>query len=63
MNKCVNGVKMPMTDEEIAELNAVEVTPTDPLTEMVEAMSQATTLSAMRAAAKNFLSATEVTGT
>ena len=31
----------------------------DPLTQMIEEMSQATTLAAMRAAAKNFLKNTE----
>lgn len=32
----------------------------DPLTQMIEEMSQATTLAEMRAAAKNFLKNTEV---
>lgn len=59
MNKIVNSVKVAMTDEEIAELNAVEVIPNNPLTEMIAAMSKANTLSAMREAAKQFLNATE----
>lgn len=42
------------------EDEAVESTQTDALTEMVTAMSTATTIAQMRSAAKNFLEKTEV---
>mgnify|MGYP006974703146 FL=1 len=54
-----NGVYREMTAEELAELEPA--TP-DALTEMVTAMSTATTIAQMRSAAKNFLEKTEVSG-
>ncbi|MDD6340754.1 MAG: hypothetical protein PUA50_00295 [Eubacteriales bacterium] len=58
-----NGVYRDMTAEEIEAYNAAQAEETesasDPLTQMIEEMSQATTLAAMRAAAKNFLKNTE----
>lgn len=58
-----NGVYRDMTAEETEAYNAshteIEMASTDPLTQMVEEMSQATTLASMRAAAKNFLKNTE----
>ena len=54
---CENGVYREMTAEELAEL---ETAAPDALTEMVTAMSTATTLAQMRSAAKNFLEKTEV---
>ena len=52
-----NGVYREMTAEELAELEPA--TP-DALTEMVTAMSTATTIAQMRSAAKKFLENTEV---
>lgn len=54
---CENGVYREMTAEEMAEL---ESTSPDALTEMATAMSTATTIAQMRAAAKKFLENTEV---
>ena len=54
---CDNGVYREMTAEELAEL---EPAAPDALTEMVTAMSTATTIAQMRSAAKNFLEKTEV---
>ena len=54
---CDNGIYREMTAEELAELEPA--TP-DALTEMVTAMSTATTIAQMRSAAKNFLEKTEV---
>jgi len=54
---CENGVYREMTAEELAEL---ELAAPDALTEMVTAMSTATTIAQMRSAAKNFLEKTEV---
>jgi len=54
---CENGVYREMTAEELAEL---ETAAPDALTEMVTAMSTATTIAQMRSAAKNFLEKTEV---
>lgn len=56
---CENGKYREMTAEELAELDSA--TP-DALTEMVEAMSTATTIAQMRSAAKSFLEKTEVSG-
>ncbi len=56
---CENGKYREMTVEELAELEPA--TP-DAFTEMVEAMSTATTIAQMRSAAKNFLEKTEVSG-
>ena len=59
-----NGIMREASEKEIsemAELNTEELTQTqqaDPLTEMATAMSTATTLAQMRAAAKAFLEAT-----
>ena len=59
-----NGVYRDMTAEEIEAYNAAQTEETenasDPLTQMIEEMSQATTLAEMRAAAKNFLKNTDV---
>ena len=52
-----NGIYREMTAEELAELEPA--TP-DALTEMVTAMSTATTIAQMRSAAKKFLENTEV---
>jgi len=56
---CENGVYREMTAEELAEL---ETAAPDALTEMVTAMSTATTIAQMRSAAKEFLNKTEVSG-
>lgn len=56
---CENGVYREMTAEELAEL---EPAAPDALTEMVTAMSTATTIAQMRSAAKEFLNKTEVSG-
>lgn len=52
---CENGKYREMTAEEVAEL---EPSTPDALTEMVTAMSTATTIAQMRSAAKNFLEKT-----
>jgi len=52
-----SGIYREMTAEELAELEPA--TP-DALTEMVTAMSTATTIAQMRSAAKSFLEKTEV---
>ena len=56
---CENGKYREMTAEELAEL---ETAAPDALTEMVTAMSTATTIAQMRSAAKEFLNKTEVSG-
>lgn len=60
----INGECREMTPEEVMlfgyeEEEATEKPTPDALTEMVEAMSTATTLAQMRSAAKNFLEKTE----
>lgn len=54
---CDNGIYREMTEEEIATLDNEKP---NALTEMVEAMSNATTLAQMRNACKTFLEKTEV---
>lgn len=64
MIKLENGVYREMTEDEVAEMGIEQSTETapstdsDPLTEMASAMSTATTLAQMRAAAKAFLTST-----
>ena len=55
---CDNGVYRDMTPEEEKELDTENNA--DALTEMISAISTATTLAQMRAAAKAFLEKTEV---
>ena len=60
----INGECREMTPEEELlfgfEDKVVEPNKTDPLTEMVTAMSTATTIAQMRTAAKSFLDKTDV---
>lgn len=57
----INGKYVDIPDANVSdEMFQTETESTsDPLTQMIEEMSQATTLAAMRAAAKNFLKNTE----
>lgn len=59
-----NGVYRDMTAEEEILYNSTndmaESSPPDALTQMIKAMSTATTIAQMRTAAKNFLTQTEV---
>ena len=54
---CENGEYRQMTEQ---ELNELKFNKEDALTQMIKAMSTATTVAQMRTAAKNFLTQTEV---
>ena len=61
MRANINGKYVDIPDVNVSdEMYQMETeNASDPLTQMIEEMSQATTLAAMRAAAKNFLKNTE----
>ena len=61
MRANINGKYVDIPDVNVSdEMFQTETeSASDPLTQMIEEMSQATTLAAMRAAAKNFLKNTE----
>lgn len=61
MIKCIDGNEyIEMTEEEIAEMQCeIIVENGDPLKEMAQAMSTASSLAQMREAAKEFLEKTE----
>lgn len=62
MRANINGKYVDIPDMNVSdEMFQTETeSATDPLTQMIEEMSQATTLAEMRAAAKNFLKNTDV---
>lgn len=62
MRANINGKYVDIPDVNVSdEMYQTETeNASDPLTQMIEEMSQATTLAEMRAAAKNFLKNTEV---
>ena len=61
MRANVNGKYVDIPDVNVSDemLQTETESASDPLTQMIEEMSQATTLAAMRAAAKSFLKNTE----
>ena len=61
MRANINGKYVDIPDVNVSDemLQTETENASDPLTQMIEEMSQATTLAAMRAAAKNFLKNTE----
>lgn len=61
MRANINGKYVDIPDVNVSDemLQTETESATDPLTQMIEEMSQATTLAEMRAAAKNFLKNTE----